>query len=313
MPQWSVLRNQLPELRNLFAFERSLLLPMTVLALGIHAALLALPIPSNEALKTPDDQKNPIKVTQIPTEKPPEVVSSTGVAIPPLDTPSVPSIVSSASTSEGASSTTGSSGQSDPSDSPDSSDSSESPPSGAASDTVAATPSSKPAAVSPTKRTTKSTSTKVSAKPSDSSTSVPEKSSDSSAGDAAATTEPATEVVEDTAATTSGGGVSAVAFANFPQFKASMGDCFGLGLGDNCRVVENGAIAEVTNYFRKELAAKQFKAELVTDEPTRKVFKVSKNDKTLFLNILQSKQNVVYLLSSVVYKQSPDAITEKGQ
>lgn len=78
-------------------------------------------------------------------------------------------------------------------------------------------------------------------------------------------------------------------------------------------MVENGAIAEVTTYFRKELPAKQFKAELVTDEPTRKVFKVSKDDKTLFLNILQSKQNVVYLLSSVVYRQSPDEITEKGQ
>lgn len=113
--------------------------------------------------------------------------------------------------------------------------------------------------------------------------------------------------------TGSGRDVSPPTFADFPQFKSSTGDCFGLGLGDNCRVVDNGAIAEVTSYFRKELAAKQFKAELVTDEPTRKVFKVSKDDKTLFLNILQSKQNVVYLLSSVVYEQSPDEITEKGQ
>lgn len=308
MHQLSGLRDRLPELRNLFGSERSLLLPMTVLALGIHAALLALPIPSNEALKTPDDQKNPIKVTQIPTEKPPEVASSTGVTIPPLSTPSVTkSVVSSPSLSDSASST------SDASESSDSSDSS----SLSSSDTAAVTPS-KPVAVSPAKKATKSTVTKASAKPSSgnaSSGSATEESSSSSAGETTESAEPSADgaVTAIASPTVPRSQVSAAAFANFPQFKSSTGDCFGLGLGDNCRVVENGAIAEVTNYFRKELPAKQFKAELVTDEPTRKVFKVSKDNKTLFLNILQSKQNVVYLLSSVVYKQSPDEITEKGQ
>lgn len=305
MHQLSGLSNRLPKLRNLFAGERSLLLPMTVLALGIHAALLALPIPSNEALKTPDDQKNPIKVTQIPTEKLPEVASSTGVTIPPLGTSSAPATASSPSPSDSASST------SDASDSSDADDSSST-----SSDTAAVTPS-KPAAVSPIKKATKSTVTKASAKPSgdsDSSDRATEPTP-SSAGDTAETGAPTADTADTaiSSSTVSGGGLSATAFTNFPQFKSSTGDCFGLGLGDNCRVVENGAIAEVTNYFRKELAAKQFKAELVTDEPTRKVFKVTKENKTLFLNILQSKQSVVYLLSSVMYKQSPDTITEKGQ
>lgn len=302
MHQLSGLRDRLPRLRNLFAGERSLLLPMTVLALGIHAALLALPIPSNEALKTPDDQKNPIKVTQIPTEKPPEVASSTGVTIPPLVTSSTPATASSPSPSDSDRST---------SDTSDSSDSADDSSSSTSSDT-ASVPPSKPAAVSSTKKTTKSTVTKASAKPSGDSDRATEPTT-SSAGDTAESAAPSADTADTAIASTVSGGVSAAAFANFPQFKSSTGDCFGLGLGDNCRVVENGAIAEVTNYFRKELAAKQFKAELVTDEPTRKVFKVTKENKILFLNILQSKQNVVYLLSSVVYRQSPDAITEKGQ
>ncbi len=305
MHQLSGLRDRLPELRNLFGSERSLLLPMTVLALGIHAALLALPIPSNEALKTPDDQKNPIKITQIPTEKPPEAISSTGVTIPPLGTPSASSVVSSPSPSDSASLT---------SDASESSDSSSEPDESPSSSTAVVTPPSKPA-VSPAKKATKSTSAKTSAKPSDSSDLATEQSSSSSAGETAESAQPSADgaVTAIASPTASRSEVSAAAFANFPQFKSSTGDCFGLGLGDNCRVVANGAIAEVTNYFRKELPAKQFKAELVTDEPTRKVFKISKDNKTLFLNILQSKQNVVYLLSSVVYKRSPDEITEKGQ
>ena len=220
MHQLSGLRDRLPRLRNLFAGERSLLLPMTVLALGIHAALLALPIPSNEALKTPDDQKNPIKVTQIPTEKPPEVASSTGVTIPPLVTSSTPATASSPSPSDSDRST---------SDASDSSDSADDSSSSTSSDT-ASVPPSKPAAVSPTKKATKSTVTKASAKPSGDSDRATEPTT-SSAGDTAESAAPSADTADTAIAPTVSGGVSAAAFANFPQFKSSTGDCFGLGLG----------------------------------------------------------------------------------
>ncbi|MBM0742398.1 hypothetical protein JOY44_12345 [Phormidium sp. CLA17] len=308
MHQLSALRNRLPELRNLFASERSLLLPMVVLALGIHAAVLTLPIPAKETLKTPDDQKNPIKVTQIPTESPLEAMTSTGVKIPPLGTSvsnsSEVGNSSDASDSEEAGST---------SDSSDS-DTDASPSTDSSADSATSFGKSAIAA-SPVKKATKSVSAKAAATPTDSDASTTEQSSSSSPGETAETVEPSSDADANVSpsATVSRGGVSATAFANFPQFQSSTGDCFGLGLGDNCRVVENGAIAEVTKYFRKELGEKQFKADLVRDEPSRKVFRVSKDNKTLFLNILQNKQNVVHVLSSVVYKQSPDEVTEKGE
>lgn len=48
----------------------SLFRPILFLAIGIHALLLFTPIPSEPKPKEPDDKKDPIKITQIPTAKP---------------------------------------------------------------------------------------------------------------------------------------------------------------------------------------------------------------------------------------------------
>lgn len=43
---------------------------MLFAALGLHALLLFAPLPSEQKLKKPDDQENPVKITQLPTAKP---------------------------------------------------------------------------------------------------------------------------------------------------------------------------------------------------------------------------------------------------
>ncbi len=49
---------------------RMLLRPMLFLALGLHALLLFVPIPSEQKPKEADDKKDPLKITQLPTAKP---------------------------------------------------------------------------------------------------------------------------------------------------------------------------------------------------------------------------------------------------
>jgi hypothetical protein len=50
---------------------RMLIRPILFLALGLHALLIFVPLPSEEKLKQPDDKKNPITITQVPTNQPP--------------------------------------------------------------------------------------------------------------------------------------------------------------------------------------------------------------------------------------------------
>ena len=72
--------------------------------------------------------------------------------------------------------------------------------------------------------------------------------------------------------------------------------------------MENQEISQLITFFKKELPAKDFTAALITDEPTYKVFKLGKGDKTLYLNIWQGKDRISYLLSKVIVKQSPEEI-----
>jgi hypothetical protein len=280
--------------RNLFTSSRSLLLPMLILALGLHAALLAMPLPSSEDQKIPDDKEKPIKVTQIPTEQPAPVPAEPNVKVPALAKTTVPATPTTPASDSSESYSSASSSNSSTSSAPSSSFPSKpaNSSSGFASSTVSSTPGS-PAS--------NSGAAKVGS------------GSESAPGAVSSTTSEPGAKPSTTAIAPSGGSAS-TPFADFPHFQPSSSDCFGLGFGDNCRVVENGAIAQVTDFFRKELPAKEFKADLVTDEPTRKVFKISKDNKTLFLNIWQGKQNVSYLLAGVVYKQSPEEIkTEPGK
>jgi hypothetical protein len=97
--------------------------------------------------------------------------------------------------------------------------------------------------------------------------------------------------------------------ADFPHYQTAEADCYELGFGDNCRIVKNAAIAQVTEFFRKELPTQQINVALVVNEPSHKVLKVSRGtQKPLFLNIWQEKQAVSYLLAGVIYKRSPQEI-----
>lgn len=275
--------NNLSNLSNkILTPGRSLLLPMVLLALGLHAALLVLPLPSSEAQKEPDDKKNPITVTQIPTEKPPKPTPTAKVDVPPLKaaaTPAEPSTAAS-DTASGSSDSGSSSGKSASSSSSDS---------GSDSSASSAT------------------------NPSSSSDNASVNSPASSGAESGTPTE-TTSIPEPPAANSENATVVAVnPFANFPHYQPSEADCFGLGFGDNCRTVQNVAIAQVSEFFQKELTAKEFTTTLVTDEPTRKVFKVGKGDKTLFLNIWQGKDQVAYLLSRVILKQSPEQIKTEAE
>jgi len=49
-----------------------LIRPILFVAVAAHALLLFVPLPSEEKPKEPDDKKNPVKITQLPTAKPPE-------------------------------------------------------------------------------------------------------------------------------------------------------------------------------------------------------------------------------------------------
>lgn len=59
-----------PSLKSLPAPVRTFIRPMLFAALGLHALLLFTPFPSEQKPKTPDDKKDPVKITQIPTAKP---------------------------------------------------------------------------------------------------------------------------------------------------------------------------------------------------------------------------------------------------
>lgn len=87
---------------------RMLFRPILFTALGLHALLLFAPLPAEQKPKEPDDKKNPIKVTQLPTATPPTAKpkatpAKTAKALPPkpavavaatrtLPTPSAPAI-----------------------------------------------------------------------------------------------------------------------------------------------------------------------------------------------------------------------------
>ncbi|MBF2027706.1 MAG: hypothetical protein IGS48_13225 [Oscillatoriales cyanobacterium C42_A2020_001] len=290
--------NQLLDLSKKFLTPgRSLLLPMILLALGLHAALLALPIPSSEAQKEADDKKNPITVTQIPTEKPsastPAAKPAATVEVPPLDT---------ATASESSTSAVSSGASTDSSTSNTASNSASNSAFSSSSDSGSTTSS-------PTKSSKSSPNQSTDSQPTEEASS----NSDSATADAS-TTAAATSTPEPSTTNSQNTSVVAVSpFANFPHYQPSEADCFGLGFGDNCRTVQNGAIAQVSDFFKRELAAKEFTASLVADEPTRKVFKVGKGDKILFLNIWQGKNQVAYLLSRVIVKQSPEQIKTEAE
>lgn len=272
--------------KKFFNSPRSLLFPMLVLAFGIHAALLAVPLPFDEEQKEPDNKKNPITVTQIPAKKPtqkptqPASTSIAKVAVPAMNSETEPT----ATTSETATA--------DPllADQPI-------PPT---NQTVRAisepTPSPKAVAETPASPALQDVNDYADNSNSESATKQPSEKLLSSETET-------TQKTEDE--------ITQQAFAEFPHFQPSEKDCYKLGFGENCRIVENMAIAQVVDFFQTELPAHDYAAQLITNQPTHKVFKVVKADKTLFLNIWQNQQKVSYLLAGVIYNQSPEEISRK--
>ena len=57
-------------LKSLPAPVRFFIRPLLFLALGFHALLLFTPLPAEQKPKPPEDKKNPVKITQVPTVKP---------------------------------------------------------------------------------------------------------------------------------------------------------------------------------------------------------------------------------------------------
>lgn len=76
----------LSPLKQLPAPVRSLVRPMLIAAIGLHALLLFTPIPSEQKPKKTDDKENPVKITQLPTAKP------AAKARPKLAKPALPKV-----------------------------------------------------------------------------------------------------------------------------------------------------------------------------------------------------------------------------
>jgi hypothetical protein len=85
-------------------------------------------------------------------------------------------------------------------------------------------------------------------------------------------------------------------FADFPHFQPSTPDCYGRGLGDNCRIA-NLAIASLMAYFQKALPEKKYAIALEEDSPGRKIFRIGKGDRQGYLSILSDAPNTVYVLA----------------
>lgn len=80
----------LPSLKTMPDPARIIFRPVLFLALGLHALLLFTPVPSQEKPPEPDDKKNPLKISQLPTAKPPAPKPATAVKPVPVQTRPTP-------------------------------------------------------------------------------------------------------------------------------------------------------------------------------------------------------------------------------
>lgn len=86
----------IPALKQLPAPVRLLIRPMLVAAIGLHALVLFTPLPSEEKPQKTDDKEDPVKITQLPTDKPaarsrPKLARP---ALPKVNRPGRPAIAS---------------------------------------------------------------------------------------------------------------------------------------------------------------------------------------------------------------------------
>lgn len=85
--------------------------------------------------------------------------------------------------------------------------------------------------------------------------------------------------------------------ADFPHYQPSTPDCFGKGLGENCRVA-TASLANVAAFYLSAPKAKGFTVTPDEDSAAKKVFTVATPDqKTLFLHLFKDEPTTVILLS----------------
>ncbi len=84
---------------------------------------------------------------------------------------------------------------------------------------------------------------------------------------------------------------------DFPHYQPSTPNCFGVGLGENCRVATANLIA-VTAFYLSAPKAKGFTLTPDEDSADEKIFSVTTPDKkTLFLHLFKDEPTTVILLS----------------
>ena len=82
---------------------------------------------------------------------------------------------------------------------------------------------------------------------------------------------------------------------DFPQYPQAQPGCYNL---DSCRQTPQ-PLEQVSTFFSQQLPAKKYAAQLTIDEPGRKVYQVSKNGLSQFLNLLAVEgKGTVYVVAS---------------
>ncbi|MGV0023680.1 hypothetical protein [Phormidesmis priestleyi] len=97
-------------------------------------------------------------------------------------------------------------------------------------------------------------------------------------------------------------------FADFPHFSPSTPNCFGKGLGENCRVA-TATVDAVASFYQSEPKKKGFDVQPAGDEGGAKFFQVSKGGQTLYLSLFPDGSTTVVLLAPERLK---DLSTLKG-
>jgi hypothetical protein len=106
-------------------------------------------------------------------------------------------------------------------------------------------------------------------------------------------------------ATAGGGNPQADPFADFPHYSPSTPDCYGRGLGDNCRIASTD-IATLATYFKRALPEKKYQIALEEETPTLKIFRIAKGERQGFLSLLSDAPTTVYVLAEQPIKSLKD-------
>lgn len=101
----------------------------------------------------------------------------------------------------------------------------------------------------------------------------------------------------------------ATSFADFPHYQSSTPDCFGKGLGENCRVA-TANLPTVAAFYQSQPKAKGFTVTLAEESANTKIYTVTdKGGQTLFLSLFADAPTTVILLSE---QKITDLATLKG-